>query len=60
VTTNSATEASVTIESGVMRVTDRVISHGRTVITIEDRIEDVAGRLHAYGASTCLIISGSP
>jgi uncharacterized protein (TIGR00369 family) len=50
----------ITIESGVMHVTGQVVSRGRTVITLEGRIEDAAGRLHAYGASTCLIIGGRP
>jgi acyl-coenzyme A thioesterase PaaI-like protein len=33
-----------------------VISRGRTVITVEGRIEDDGGKLYAHGTSTCLIV----
>ena len=48
------------IASGVMHVTGRVVSRGRTVITLEGRIEDAQGRLHAHGTSTCLVVSRKP
>lgn len=44
-------------DSGEMRVTGHVVSRGRTVITLEGRIEDAQGRLHAHGTSTCLLVS---
>jgi uncharacterized protein (TIGR00369 family) len=44
-------------DSGEMHVTGQVVSRGRTVITLEGRIEDAKGRLHAHGTSTCLIVS---
>ena len=47
-------------ESGVMHVIGRVVSRGRTVITLEGRIEDAEGRLHAHGTSTCLVVRGKP
>jgi len=47
-------------DSGVMHVTGHVVSRGRTVITLEGRIEDAEGRLHAHGTSTCLIVSRKP
>jgi len=50
----------VTVESGVMHIIGQVISRGRTVITLEGRVEDAAGRLHAHGTSTCLIVSRRP
>ena len=48
------------VDSGEMRVIGHVVSRGRTVITLEGRIEDAGGRLHAPGASTCLIMSRRP
>jgi uncharacterized protein (TIGR00369 family) len=46
--------------SGEMHVIGHVVSRGRTVITLEGRIEDAEGRLHAHGTSTCLIVSRKP
>ena len=48
------------VDSGEMRVTGHVVSRGRTVITLEGRIEDAEGRLHAHGTSTCLVVRGKP
>ena len=48
------------VDSGVMRVIGHVVSRGRTVITLEGRIEDAQGRLHAHGTSTCLVVSRKP
>lgn len=50
----------ISADSGEMRVTGHVVSRGRTVITLEGRIEDTRGRLHAHGTSTCLIVSRRP
>ena len=50
----------ISADSGVMHVTGQVVSRGRTVITLEGRIEDTKGRLHAHGTSTCLIVSRKP
>jgi len=47
-------------DTGEMRVTGHVVSRGRTVITLEGRIEDAEGRLHAHGTSTCLIAGKKP
>lgn len=47
-------------ESGEMHVTGRVVSRGRTVITLEGRVEDARGRLHAHGSSTCLVLGRKP
>jgi uncharacterized protein (TIGR00369 family) len=47
-------------DSGVMRAVGRVVSRGRSVITLEGRIEDAQGRLHAHGTSTCLVVSRKP
>jgi uncharacterized protein (TIGR00369 family) len=47
-------------DSGDMRVVGRVVSRSRTVITLEGRIEDSQGKLHAHGTSTCLIVRKQP
>jgi uncharacterized protein (TIGR00369 family) len=47
-------------DCGELRVVGHVVSRGRTVITLEGRIEDAKGRLHAHGTSTCLIVSRRP
>ncbi|MDX8531351.1 PaaI family thioesterase [Mesorhizobium sp. VK25A] len=46
----------ISVETGVMRVIAHVVSRGRTVITLEGRIENSQGGLHAHGTSTCLIV----
>jgi uncharacterized protein (TIGR00369 family) len=48
------------IDSGVMHVIGHVVSRGWTVITLEGRIEDAQGRLHAHGTSRCLVVSRKP
>ena len=48
------------VDSDEMRVIGHVVSRGRTVITLEGRIEDTKGRLHGHGTSTCLIVSRKP
>jgi uncharacterized protein (TIGR00369 family) len=50
----------ISIDSGAMHVIGQVVSRGRTVITLEGRIEDLQGRLHAHGTSTCLIVRRKP
>lgn len=47
-------------DSGELQVSGHVISRGRTVITLEGRIEDAQGRLHAHGTSTCLVVGRRP
>jgi uncharacterized protein (TIGR00369 family) len=46
----------ISMDSGVMHVIGYVFSRGRTLITLEGRIEDSHGRLHAHGTSTCVIV----
>jgi uncharacterized protein (TIGR00369 family) len=50
----------ISIDSGVMHVIGHVVSRGRTVITLEGRVEDADGRLHAHGTSTCVIVRRTP
>lgn len=47
-------------DSNVLRVVGHVVARGRTVITLEGRIEDAEGKLYAHGTSTCLIVSRKP
>ena len=50
----------ISIDSGVLHIIGHVVSRGRTVITLEGRIEDTQGRLHAHGTSTCLVMRRKP
>ena len=47
----------ITPKLGELRIIGKVISRGRTIITIEGRIEDLNGKIYVYGNSTCQIIS---
>jgi uncharacterized protein (TIGR00369 family) len=47
----------MSVASGAMHVIGHVISRGRTIITLEGRIEDAEGRLYAHGTSTCIVAS---
>jgi uncharacterized protein (TIGR00369 family) len=44
----------VTVDTGIVRATGRVISGGRRIIVAEARLEDSAERLLAFGVSTLL------
>jgi uncharacterized protein (TIGR00369 family) len=46
----------ISSDAGAMRVIGHVVSRGRTVVTLEGRMEDSKGKLHAHGTSTCLIV----
>ncbi len=46
--------------SGEMRIVGRVVSRSRAVITLEGKVEDAQGKLHAHGTSTCLIVGARP
>jgi uncharacterized protein (TIGR00369 family) len=50
----------ISIACGVMHVIGHVVSRGRSVITLEGRIEDAEDRLHAHGTSTCLVVRRKP
>ncbi|MGY5802447.1 PaaI family thioesterase [Rhizobium sp. LEGMi12c] len=50
----------ISADCGELRITGKVISRGRTVITLEGRIESPQGKLHAHGTSTCLIVRPGP
>jgi uncharacterized protein (TIGR00369 family) len=45
-------------DAGQLRVVGQVLSRGRSVITLEGKVEDMGGRVLAHGTSTCLIARG--
>ena len=47
----------MSVASGAMHVIGQVVSRGRTIITLEGRIEDAEGRLYGHGTSTCVVAS---
>lgn len=50
----------ISVDCGELRITGKVISRGRTVITLDGRIEGSQGKLYAHGTSTCLIVRPGP
>ena len=46
----------ITLETGVLRASARVVHLGSRTATAEGRLEDAAGKLYAHGTSTCLIL----
>ena len=49
---------SMTVDTGPVRCTGRVVHLGRTVATTEARLEGNDGRLYAHGTSTILVLDG--
>jgi uncharacterized protein (TIGR00369 family) len=47
----------ITIRTGLIRATGKVIHFGGKTATAEARLEDAAGKLYAHGTTTCLILS---
>ncbi len=41
--------------TGELRITGKVVSRSRTVITLDGKIESADGKLHAHGTSTCMV-----
>lgn len=46
----------ISADAGHLRVVGQVLSRGRSVITLEGKIEDARERVLAHGTSTCLIV----
>jgi uncharacterized protein (TIGR00369 family) len=46
----------VTVKSGTLRATGRVVHGGKTTATAEARLEDAAGALYAHATTTCIIL----
>ena len=45
----------ISVQLGEMRVFGTIVSKGRSIITLDGRIEDASGKLYAHGSSSCLI-----
>jgi uncharacterized protein (TIGR00369 family) len=50
----------VTLRTGMLRATGRVVHMGSRTATCEGRFEDAAGKLYAHGTSTCIVFPGPP
>jgi len=48
----------ITSSTGRVRCTGTIVHGGRRVATAEGRVVDAAGKLHAHGSSTLLIVGG--
>ena len=46
----------VTVKSGTLRATGRVVHGGKSTATAEARLEDAAGALYAHATTTCIIL----
>ena len=46
----------ITLQTGPIRATGKIVHMGRQTATAEGRIEDAAGKLYAHGTTTCLIL----
>jgi len=46
----------VTVKSGTLRATGRVVHGGKSTATAEARLEDAGGALYAHATTTCLIL----
>jgi uncharacterized protein (TIGR00369 family) len=47
----------VTLQTGLIRASARIVHAGKRTATAEARLEDAAGELYAHGTSTCLILA---
>ena len=48
----------VTLKSGKLRATGKLVHSGRTTATAQARLEDASGTLYAHASSTCIIFGG--
>lgn len=46
----------ITLKTGPIRATARIVHMGKQTATAEGKIEDAAGKLYAHGTTTCLIL----
>ena len=46
----------MTLQTGPVRASARIVHFGSRTATAEGRLEDAAGKLYAHGTSTCLIL----
>jgi uncharacterized protein (TIGR00369 family) len=47
----------ISAQLGELRVFGNVLTKGRSIITLDGRIEDASGKIYAHGSSSCLIVS---
>ncbi|MGH9578624.1 MAG: hotdog fold thioesterase, partial [Terriglobales bacterium] len=47
----------ITLKTGPIRATAKIVHMGKQTATAEGRIEDAAGKLYAHGTTTCMILS---
>ena len=48
----------VTIQSGTVRATGKLVHAGKSTATAEARLEDAAGTLYAHSSTTCILLGG--
>jgi uncharacterized protein (TIGR00369 family) len=48
----------ITVQTGTLRATGRVIHFGGKTATADGRLEDSQGKLYAHGTTTCIILGG--
>jgi uncharacterized protein (TIGR00369 family) len=46
----------ITLKTGPVRATGKIIHMGRQTATAEGRLEDAAGKLYAHGTTTCIVL----
>lgn len=46
----------ITLKTGAIRATAKIVHMGKQTATAEGRIEDAEGKLYAHGTTTCLIL----
>jgi uncharacterized protein (TIGR00369 family) len=46
----------ITLKTGPIRASARILHMGKQTATAEGRIEDAAGKLYAHGTTTCIIL----
>ncbi len=46
----------ITLQTGPIRATGKIVHMGRQTATAEGRLEDAAGKLYAHGTTTCIIL----
>jgi len=46
----------ITVQTGTLRATGRVIHLGGKTATAEGRLEDAEGKLYAHGTTTCILL----
>ena len=46
----------ITLKTGPIRATGKIVHMGRQTATAEGRLEDAAGKLYAHGTTTCIIL----